>query len=122
MFHGFFFGILGGLVASKLVNRFRRGGACGGHGGGCGRSGWGPGRGFGGRFSFFRLIRELDLSPDQWRQGQDILRELRGTMQQGRDDLRGSVGPLLSVLATPEWSAAQAEEVAGKQDASFGRL
>lgn len=130
MFHGFFLGILGGAVAAKLWSRGRFGrGGCGADGGsGCGpggwrgrRHGWGRGAGFGG-FGMFGLLRELNLSPEQWQKGQEILRELRGTLHQGKDELRGSAGPLLSILATAEWNAARAEEVAKQHDALFGRV
>jgi Spy/CpxP family protein refolding chaperone len=132
MFHGFFLGILGGIVAAKLASRCRRGGGCGdGSSGwsfrgrhGCGGS-YGPGSGFGpgfGRFGFFRLVHELHLSPEQWQQGRDILFELRQSLREGRDDLRGSLGPLLSILASGEFDAARAEEVAKQHDVSFGRV
>jgi len=138
MFHGFFLGILGGIVAAKLASRCRRSGGCGDGGSGwsfrgrhgCGGSyGPGPGSGFGpgfgpgfGRFGFFRLVHELNLSPEQWQQGRDILFELRQSLREGRDDLRGSLGPLLSILANGEFDPARAEEVAKQHDASFGRV
>jgi Spy/CpxP family protein refolding chaperone len=129
MFHGFFLGILGGIVAAKLASRCRRGGGCGdgsggftSRGGRCGGS-YGPGFGPGfGRFGFFRLVHELNLSPEQWQQGRDILFELRQSLREGRDDLRGSLGPLLSILANGEFDATRAEEVARQHDASFGRV
>lgn len=136
MFHGFFLGILGGIVAAKIASRCRRGGGCGDgssggsfRGGRCGGSfspgpgGFGPG--FGpdfGRFGFFRLVHELNLSPEQWQQGRDILFELRQSLREGRDDLRGSLGPLLSILANGDFDATRAEEVAKQHDASFGRV
>lgn len=131
MFHGFFLGILGGAVAAKLWSRGRcgSGGGCGhGHGGREGwgpgwrhRHGWGRGGGFGG-FGLFGLLRELNLSPEQWQKGQEILRELRGTLHEGKEELRSSAGPLLSILATEEWNPAKAEEVAKQHDALFGRV
>lgn len=131
MFHGFFLGILGGAVAAKLWSRgrFGGGGGCGTDGGGCGRGGWrgghrhgwGRGAGFGG-FGLFGLLHELNLSPEQWQKGQEILRELRGTLHEGKAELRGSAGPLLRILATEEWNGARAEEVAKQHDALFGRV
>jgi Spy/CpxP family protein refolding chaperone len=128
MFHGFLLGVLGGIVAAKLASHCRRGGCGDGPGGsfrrGCG-GGFGPGPGFGpgfGRFGFFRLVHELNLSPEQWQKGRDILFELRQSLREGRDDLRGSLGPLLSILANGEFDAGRAEELAKQHDASFGRV
>jgi Spy/CpxP family protein refolding chaperone len=121
MFHGFLFGVIGGIAAAKLWKSCRHGG-CGSwrdmRGGGCGPSG----SGLGGRFVFFRLIHELHLTPEQWQQGHEILHELRGNFQKGREDLRSSLGPLLSILAASEFDAKKAEEVAHQHDDAFGRV
>ncbi len=68
------------------------------------------------------MIHELNLTPEQWHQGHDILHDLRHTLRQGREDLRSSLGPVLSVLAAPDFDQARAEEVARQHDASFGRV
>jgi Spy/CpxP family protein refolding chaperone len=131
MFHGLFLGILGGLAAAKLVSGCRSGGcggraACGGSECGPGGGRWGSWRGYGhgrgGRFGMFRLVHELHLSREQWREAEGILHELRSTLHGGRDELRGSAIPVISILAASEFSAAQAEEVAAKHDATYARL
>jgi len=124
MFHGFFLGVLGGFAAAKLASSCRSGGGwershCGGF---SAVRGHGCGAGWGGRFTLFRLAHELNLTPEQWHKGRDILLDLRGSVRQGREELRSSLGPLLSILAASEFNAAAAEELARQHDALFGRM
>ncbi len=127
MFHGFLLGVLGGVAAAKLWHGCRRGDAeghgfgagfaCGNHFAGCRGEG-----AFRGRFEMFRLMRELQLTPEQWQSGQEILRDLRSSLQAGRTELRSSLTPLLTLLSETEFDAARAEELAHLQDASYAKV
>ena len=136
MFPGFLFGILGGMAAAKIVTHLR-GGGCGSYdnAGGCGgRGGWRRGgwhrHGFGGHagfggfgpWAFFGMVRELELSPQQWRAAQEIFWDLKQTFRKARYSLHESVDPVLSILSEQTFDRARAETVAKQRDASYAQI
>ena len=121
---GIVLGVLGGLLAAKLIRRRLHGGGCGG-GGHWGRRGWGwRGRhhGHGSGPGAWFVSRRLGLDPVQEAEVEAIFIELRDSFGELRQGGRAWIDETLEAVAQDDFDRSKVEAAAARQGQSIDGL
>lgn len=117
---GIALGVLGGLVAFKLIRRARCGGWHGHHRGGWHRGGYGwRGRGPG---RFFFIARELDLDRSQKKVVFDAIADVRKAASDARTQGLGALDEIADAVAGEEFDHAAVDRIANDQTAALEKV
>jgi len=118
---GIALGVLGGMVAFKLIRRMRYGGWHGHHRGGWHRGGYGW-RGRGGPGRFFWIARELDLDRSQKKVVFDAIADVRKAAADVRTQGFGALDEIADAVAGEEFDHAAVDKIANDQSAAIDKV